>query len=74
MPPLFKDVALVRLIRGEIDHQFSMTAANMLMFNLRRSYKLDPAKLDELVDESRRFFDKFEKALRADLDALSRKS
>ena len=74
MLPIFKDVAIVRLIRGELDHQFSMTAANMLMFNLRRTYQQDPTKLSELVDEARRFFEKFHKALGPDLETLLHKS
>lgn len=61
-----------KLIRGEVEHQFSKAAAGMLFFNLRLQHKENPSRLVLLVDQARAFFEKYESVLTADIQKLFR--
>jgi hypothetical protein len=62
--------AWAALIKGEQKHEFALTSASFLFFNLQHAYKRDPSKLGEHVIEARRFFEKYEKILAGDIIRL----
>lgn len=62
--------AWAALIKGERTHQFALTSAGLLFFNLHYAHVRDPSKLGERVDEARRFFAKYEKILADDITRL----
>jgi hypothetical protein len=61
-----------KLIKGELDHKFKITAASMLFFNLRLQFKRDPDKLSTHVSEARKFFEKYETLMADDVQTLFR--
>lgn len=72
MVPAASHPTWAKLIRGEVDHQFTKAAASMLLFNLRLQHKESPAKLTQHVDEARKFFEKYENVLADDIRKLFR--
>lgn len=52
-----------KLIKGQINHQFSQASAGLLLFNLQQSYKKDPSKLQECIQQAADFFKKYESIL-----------
>jgi hypothetical protein len=60
----------VDLIKGQTQHRFSLPSAGMLVFNLQRDYRRDPSRLADHVELARRFFEKNEKRLQADIARL----
>lgn len=58
------------LIKGAIHHEFGYAAAGMLVFNLNLQWKRDPARLPQLVEQVRSFFQKYQPLLGHDIVKL----
>ena len=59
-----------RLIRGEIDHKFSVTGAGLLFFSLKQQFMKEPKGLPQQIDTARQFFEKYESILSDDMKKL----
>jgi hypothetical protein len=70
MIPQATHPAWAELIKGERRHEFALTSASLLFFNLQYAHQRDPSKLGERIDEARRFFEKYEKILAEDITRL----
>lgn len=58
------------LISGKAEHQFKMASASMLVFNLRRQFRMDPSRFDALAEEATKFFARYEAILKDDIKHL----
>jgi hypothetical protein len=58
------------LIKGAIHHEFGYAAAGMLVFNLNLQWKRDPARLPQLIEQVRNFFQKYQPLLGHDIVKL----
>jgi hypothetical protein len=58
------------LIKGIVQHDFSYTAAGMLLFNLNLQWRREPARLPLLVEQARAFFQRYHHLLAGDIQKL----
>ena len=70
MLPAANHPTWAKLIKGETTHQFTQASASMLFFNLQREYKKDPAQLHAHIAQARKFFEKYQAVLAADIQRL----
>ena len=69
IPPLSSPV-WKKLVNGEKQIKSTNFVINMLLTNSRIRYKLEPAKLDELVKHAHEVFSKHEKTIASELAQL----
>ena len=69
IPPLSSPV-WKKLMSGEKEIKSTNFVINMLLTNSRIRYKLEPAKLDELVKHAHEVFAKHEKTIASELAQL----
>lgn len=67
MLPAENHPAWAGLIRGTIHHEWSYAAAGMLIFNLNLQWRRDPARLPQLIDQVRSFFQRYQNLLCYDI-------
>jgi hypothetical protein len=72
MLPPKTDQKWEKLATGEIDHEFKLLAAGLMMSRLRREIKgnATPATIRKCVDEEYAFFQKYESIMHDDIAAL----
>ena len=70
LPPVTSPI-WKKLVSGEKELKSTNFAINMLLTNSRIRYKLEPAKLDELVKHAHEVFTKHEKTLDSELAQLA---
>jgi hypothetical protein len=59
-----------KLITGDVSYKFRQASASMLFFNLQREYKKSPANLNQLIQQARAFFEKYERTLQSDIQSI----
>ena len=72
MVPSKTDPRWKKLVSGELNHQFKMTAAGMCVSRNQRMYKREnsEAAMKSAVDNLHEFFTKFEQIAGDDINAL----
>ena len=72
MIPSKTDPRWKKLVTGELDHQFKMTAAGMCVSRNQRMYKRESTDtvMTSAVENLHEFFTKFEKIAEDDIKAL----
>jgi len=70
MIPPATDPVWPSLVRGGTQHTFRLAAASMFFFNLRNQYAKDPSRLPALIQDARKFFQRYESILGDDIRAL----
>jgi hypothetical protein len=58
------------LVKGTTDHPFRLAAASMFFFSLRNQFAKDPSRLPALIQEARKFFQRYESILGDDIQRL----
>ena len=71
IPPL-TDPVWPNLVNGSISHSFRLPAASMLFFSVRNQFAKDPSRLPALIQEARKFFQRYESILGDDIQRLFR--
>jgi len=69
IPPLTNPV-WPNLVKGSTRHSFRLAAASMFFFSLRNQFAKDPARLPVLIQEARKFFQRYESILGDDIQQL----
>jgi len=69
IPPVTNPV-WPNLVRGSTQHNFRLAAASMFFFSLRNQFVKDPSRLPALVQEARKFFQRYESILGGDIQQL----
>ena len=69
IPPLSNPV-WPKLVKGSTPHNFRLAAASMFFFSLRNQFVKDPSRLPTLIQEARKFFQRYESILGDDIQRL----
>ena len=72
MIPPVTDPVWPNLVKGSTPHNFRLAAASMLFFSLRNQFAKDPSRLPALIQEARKFFQRYESILGDDIQRLFR--